>query len=195
MSGSANCVLVIIDKFTKYGHFVPLKHPYTVSVVAKAFLDQVYRLHGLPTTIVSDRDSIFTSALWRELFVLADVQLCMSTTYHMQTDGQTERLNQCLETFLHYFISACPKKWLTWLLLADYWYNSSYHSAIQRSPFEALYGYAPRHFGLSPDVACSVSSLDDWLRERQVMSELIKQQLYRASLRMKQKADKGRSER
>jgi hypothetical protein len=175
ISGPANCVLVIVDKFTKYRHFVPLKHPYTTSVVAKALLDHVYRLHGLLTAIVSNRDNVFTSALWRELFAFADVQLRMSIAYHSHTDDQTERPNQCLETFLRYFISGCPKKWLSWLLLAEY--NSRYHSPFQHSPFEALYGYAPRYFGLSPDVAYSVPSLDEWLKERQVISELIKQQL------------------
>jgi transposase InsO family protein len=88
---------------------------------------------GCQTSIVFDRDSVFTSTSWRELFALADVQLRMSTTYHPQTDDQIERLNQCLETFLRSFISAFPKKWLSWLPLAEYWYNSSYHLAIQHS--------------------------------------------------------------
>jgi hypothetical protein len=62
VSGIASCILVIVDKFTKYAHFLALKHPYTVAYVSKVFLDQVYRLHGLPNTIVSDRDNVFTSS-------------------------------------------------------------------------------------------------------------------------------------
>jgi hypothetical protein len=86
-SGSFNCLLVVVDKFTKYSHFIPLRHPYTVASVAKVFLDQVYKLHGMPMSIVSDMDIIFTSQFWRELFSLAKVQLRMSTTYHPQSDS------------------------------------------------------------------------------------------------------------
>jgi hypothetical protein len=146
LSGSANCILVVIDKFTKYGHFIPLKHPFISARVAKLFLDHIYRLQGMPTTIMSDRGSIFRSHLWKELFSLVDVQLCMSTTYHPQTDGQTEHLNQCLETFLRCFVSSYPKKWLQRIPLTEYWYNTNFYTAIQRSPFEALYGYSPRRF-------------------------------------------------
>jgi hypothetical protein len=162
-SGSANCILVVIDKFSKYGHFIPLRHPYTASVVAK-FLDHIYKLHGLPTTIVSNSDNVFTSKLWRELFILAYVKLCMSSAYHSQSDGQTDTLDQCLETFLRCFISACPRKWLQWLPLAEFWYNGSFHLAIQTSPFEALYGYTPKHFGLSVGASCAMDSLDEWLK-------------------------------
>jgi hypothetical protein len=193
-SGFANCILVIVDTFTKYAHFVPLRHPFTAASVAKGFMDHVYKLHGMPTAMVSDRDRVFTSQLWRELFALAQVQLCMSSSYHPQSDGQTERVNQCMETFLRCFVNACPKKWLSWLALAGFWYNSSFHTSIARSPFEALYGYTPRHFGLS-EVDAAVPELDQWLKERKVVSDLIRQHLNRAAVRMKHQADKGRSER
>jgi transposase InsO family protein len=130
LSGNVNCILVVVDKFTKFCHFIPLKHPYTTTSVAKIFMDQVYKLHGLPTSIVSDRDPIFTSNFWRELFSLAQVTLRMSTTYHPQSDGQTERVNQCLETFLKCFVNAYPKNWLQFLPLAQFWYNTSFHSDI-----------------------------------------------------------------
>lgn len=148
-SGHANCVLVAVNSFTKYAHFIPLHHPFTAVVVAKAYMNQVYKLHGLPQAIVSDRDRIFTSAFWKELFKLAGVALHMSSSYHPQSDGQTERLNQSMETFLHCFVNSCPSKWSSWLAFAEFWYNFSPHSAIGRSPFEALYGYLPRHFGIS----------------------------------------------
>lgn len=88
-----NCVLVVVDYFTKYGHFIPLRHPFTAKDVAKNFMLHVYRLHGMPSSIVCHRDRIFTSHLWKELFRLADVQLHMSSSYHPHFDGQTERLN------------------------------------------------------------------------------------------------------
>jgi hypothetical protein len=92
-SGNANCILVVVDKFIKMAHFLPLRHPYTVALVARLFLDQVYKLHGLHVSIVSDRDMIFTSLFWKELFSLAKVQLRISTAYHPQSDDQTERVN------------------------------------------------------------------------------------------------------
>ena len=109
MSNKKNVILVVVDKFTKYGHFIALAHPFTALQVAQAYMDQIYKLHGLPKSIISDRDKIFTSRLWQELFKLSDTQLLMSSSYHPQTDGQTERLNQCLEAFLHCTVHACPK--------------------------------------------------------------------------------------
>jgi hypothetical protein len=161
MSGGKNCVLVVVDKFSKFGHFIPLKHPFTAAGIAKIFMQHVYKLHGMPSAIVSNRDKIFTSQLWRNMFTLAGVSLNMSSAYHPQSDGQTERVNQCLETFLRCFVHACPHKWLEWLYLAEFWYNSSWHSALQMSPFEALYGYAPKHFGLDTLKAALVPALAD----------------------------------
>ena len=79
LSGGFNCILVVVDTFSKYAHFLGLKHPFTVAGVAKLFLSQVYKLHGLPNAIVSNRDRIFTSHLWQELLKLAGVDLCMSS--------------------------------------------------------------------------------------------------------------------
>ena len=109
-SGGKNCILVIVDKFPKFAHFLPLSHPFTASQVAKLFMQQVYRLHGMPSSIVSDRDKVFTSLFCQELFRLSNVTLRMSSYYHQQTDGQTERVNQCMEAFLRCFVSACPSK-------------------------------------------------------------------------------------
>lgn len=112
--------MVVIDKFTKYGHFIPLSHPFIAMQVAQAYMDNVYKLHGLPESIIFDKDKIFTSAVWRDLFKITDIQL--SSSYHPQTNGQTERLNQCLEDFLRCTVHSCPKQWAKWLSLAEYWY-------------------------------------------------------------------------
>jgi hypothetical protein len=99
-SGNFDCILVVIDKFIRYGHFVPLSHPYSTQTVASVFMNVVYKLHGLPASIVSDRDPIFTSKYWQDLFKLSGTSLKLSSSYHPQTDGQTEWVNQCLETYL-----------------------------------------------------------------------------------------------
>ena len=193
-SNRNDVILVVIDKFTKYAHSMALSHPFTAFQVAQVFLNSVYKLHELLEAIISDIDCIFTSAVWQELFKLTDTQLLMSSSYHPQTDGQSERLNQCLETFLRCTVHACPKQWCKWLPLAEFWYNTSCHSALGRSPFEALYGHPPRHFGISNMNATSVPELEKWLKERDLLSQIIKQHLLRAQQRMKVQADKGRSE-
>jgi hypothetical protein len=99
-SNRADCILVVVDKFTRYAHFILISHPYTTSSVAVVFLKEVYKLHGLPASIISDRDPVFTSHFWQCLFKFSGTSLKLSSSYHPQTDGQTERVNQCLETFL-----------------------------------------------------------------------------------------------
>jgi transposase InsO family protein len=193
LSGNVNCILVVVDTFSKYAHFLGLRHPFTTLSVAKVFLSQVYKLHGLPSAMISDRDRIFTSKLWQELFRLANVKLQMSTAYHPQSDGQTERVNQCLETFLRCYAHACPKQWSAWLDVAEYWYNTSFHSALGRSPFEVLYGYTPNALGVIPAQDLPVTDLASWLSARELNSDLIRQHLLRAKQRMKKQADAHRS--
>ena len=159
LSYKHDVILVLVDKFSKYGHFIPLSHPFSALQVAQAFMTHVSHPFSVTCSIISDRDRIFTSNLWKELFRLSDTQLSMSSSYHPQTDGQTERLNQCLEGFLRCTVHACPRQWFKWLPLAEYWYNTSFHSALQLSPFEVLYGHPPRHFGISNLNASSMPEL------------------------------------
>ena len=119
----------------------------------------------------------------------------MSSSYHPQTDGQTEHLNQCLEAFLRCIVHSCPKQWSKWLPLSEFWYNTSYHTALQLTPFEVLYGHPPRHFGITNLHADVVLDLESWLKERNLLTTLIQQQLLIAQQRMKSQADKNRSER
>jgi len=146
-SSSFNVLRVVADKFSKFSHFVPLKHPFTAATVAKLFIDQVYHLRGMPKVIISDRDRIFTRKLWQLLFKSAGSKLRFSCSYHPQTDGQTERVNQCIETFFCCFVHTCPSSWSHWISVAEYWVNTSTHSALGWSPFEVLYGFPPRHLG------------------------------------------------
>jgi hypothetical protein len=183
-------ILVVIDKFTKYGHFIPCKHPFSAVSIARLFLDNIYRLHGMPKVIISDRDKIFISTFWRQLFKLADTTLNLSSSYHPQTDGQTERLNQCLETYLRCLVHANPHKWSAWLPQAEFWYNTNFHSSLGRSPFEVLYGHKPRHFGIQNSLQPAVTEVEHWLHERNVMLPIFRQHLERARRRMQVQADK-----
>lgn len=111
--------------------------------MAQAFIHNIIKLHGVPIAIVSDRDRIFTSNMWKDIFKAMKVELRYSSAYHPQSDGQTERVNQCLENYLRCMTFHEPKKWTSWLSLAEFWYNTAFHTSLQISPFQALYGFPP----------------------------------------------------
>jgi hypothetical protein len=142
-SRSKDVILVVVDRLTKYAHFIPLSRPITVHQVATLFMTHIHKLHGFPKVIVTDRERIFQSNLWKEIFSALQVQLNFSP----ESDGQTERVNQCLEQYLRSMAFREPTKWADWLSAAEWWYNSSYHTAIKTSPFQALYGYSPPQIG------------------------------------------------
>lgn len=158
-------------------------------------MDTIYKLHGLPVSIVTDRDKIFTSHFWKDLFSVLGVTLNFTTAYHPQSDGQTERLNQCLETYLRCMTSDSPKKWFSWLPMAEYWYNTNYHTALKSTPFQALYGYAPSYLSLKPYVDSTDGDLRDLMLQRGIMLQILKENLCKAQSRMKHFAYKNRTDR
>jgi hypothetical protein len=177
MSGGCNVILVVVDRFTKFAHFIPLRHPFTAHQVAVVLLDTVVKLHGVPKTMSSDRDEIFISNVWQSLFTLLGSKLLHSTTYHPQTDGQTERVNQCLEMYLRCAVQQSPIQWKRWLSLAELWYNSSYHAAISCSPFMALYGYEP-NLGVAavmPESSSSDATVLDLIKDRAAHASMLKE--------------------
>jgi transposase InsO family protein len=161
--------MVVVDRYSKFAHFIAFHHPFLIASVSRLFIDNIYRLYCMPLSVVSDRDRVFTSKFWQLFFSMASTTLRMSSTYHPQTDGQTECVNQSLETYLRCFIHACPSRWNIWLPLAEFWYNSSPHSALGRSPFEVFYGKPPRLLGLDVSVAALGPELSKWLEERSLM--------------------------
>ncbi|XP_073359923.1 uncharacterized protein [Aegilops tauschii subsp. strangulata] len=190
-----SAILVVVDRFTKVSHFLALKHPFTAASVAKVFLNNIVKLHGLPLTIVSDRDKIFTSAFWRELFRVWGTELQMSTAYHPQTDGQTERVNQCLEMYLRCAVHDSPTKWAAWLPRAEFWYNSTYHSALGCTPYKALYGQDPNVGQLAGQSTSLHPDVQTWLASQPEHTTLLKDHLARAQCKYKHFADKKRSDR
>lgn len=131
-------ITVVVDRLSKYAHFIALSHPHTAHIVAQAFLDTIIKLHGSPKlTKIGSSPAIF----WKDLFNSMDIQLRCSTAYHAESDGQTERVNQCVENYLRCMAMNKPKKWAAWLPLAEYWYNSCFHTSTKFCPFQALYGF------------------------------------------------------
>lgn len=98
-SSGKTVIFVVVDRLSKAAHFVALQHPYNALTVAQAFLDNVFKLHGCPKSIISDRHSLFLCEFWKELFSLQGVSLQFSSAYHPQSDGQTEIVNRCLQTY------------------------------------------------------------------------------------------------
>lgn len=139
-----DAITVFVDKLTKQVHFVASKTKDTASDVARIFFDNIFRLHGMPTVIVSDRDTKFTSRFWQELHRLMDVKLAMSTAFHPQIDGQTERANQTLESILRAFVDHRQTNWDLLLSAAEFAYNNSVNTSTGFSPFLLNYGFHPR---------------------------------------------------
>ncbi|KAA0047130.1 reverse transcriptase [Cucumis melo var. makuwa] len=133
-------IWVVVDRLTKSAHFVPGKSTYTASKWAQLYMSEIVRLHGVPVSIVSDRDTHFTSKFWKGLQTAMGTRLDFSTAFHPQTDGQTERLNQVLEDMLRACALEFPGSWDSHLHLMEFAYNNSYQATIGMAPFEALYG-------------------------------------------------------
>jgi transposase InsO family protein len=119
-------IWVIIDRLTKIAHFLPVRVKYIVATYAELYIARILNLHGVPKTIVSDRGPQFMSKFWEELHKALDTKLLHSSTYHPQTSGQTERVNQILEDMLRACALKFPQKWDDYLPLAEFSYNNSY---------------------------------------------------------------------
>ena len=178
-------ILVVVDRLTKYVHFVPVSHPYSAAKIASLYMQHVFKLHGMPSSIVSDRDATFTSLFWLELFKLQGTVLAMSTAYHPQTDGQTEIVNKCLEQYFRAFTSDKPHKWASWLPLAEFWFNSSFHTSLKLTPFEALYGFPPSKLQSYVPGITRVATLNSLLSQRQDVLNILRDHLAAAQGRMK----------
>jgi hypothetical protein len=137
-SRNKSVIMVVVDRLSKYAHLCALQFPFTAPTVAQLFMYHVFKLHDMPHSIIFYQDPTFTSNFLQELFKLQGTQLHLSTAYHPQTDGQTEVVNKCLETYLKCFASERKNQWAQRLPLAKWWYNTSYHTTTHTTPFEAV---------------------------------------------------------
>ncbi|GAA5865997.1 hypothetical protein JCM1840_003369 [Sporobolomyces johnsonii] len=188
-------IWVVVDRFTKFAHFVPCNEAGTdASKLTEMYFKTIFPVHGLPDDIVSDRGTIFNSNFWRTLNRLTRTKLSMSTAYHPQSDGITERLNQSLEQYLRIFVNYAQDDWEELLPLAAFVHNDTIHSSTKSTPFFANYGFHPRFtvtfkdFGtkpLDPDAASRASALA-------ALHQTLRHELDLAATRMKTQYDKKR---
>ncbi|MBW0492478.1 hypothetical protein O181_032193 [Austropuccinia psidii MF-1] len=141
---SFDSILVIVDKFSKIAVFIPTMSSITSIDLANLFIKNIFSKHGLPSSIFSDRGPLFVSSFWTNLCQQHNISREISTSYHPETDGQKERVNQILKQYLWMYVSYHQDYWNTWLPLAEFAYNNSHHSSTKHLPFFTVYGRDPQ---------------------------------------------------
>ena len=187
-----DAIWVVVDRLTKTAHFIPIKVTFSVERLAEIYVASIVRLHGVPLSIISDRDARFTSQFWRCVQRTLGTQLKFSTAFHPQTDGQSERTIQTLEDMLRSCVMDFGGSWNKKLPLIEFSYNNSYQASLGMAPYEALYGRkcrSPVHW-----YETGQASLDqtDFTRGTTEAVQLIRQRLETAQSRQKSYADKRR---
>jgi hypothetical protein len=188
-------IFVVVDRFSKMVHFITCKKIADAVNVAQLYFREVYRLHGLPLSIVSDRDTRFLSHFWRCLWRLSSTKLDFSSAYHPQTDGQTEVVNRSLEDLLRSLVGEHIKSWDTKLFQVEFAYNRSTNRSIGLSPFTIIYGSNPRaplDLAPIPDTMRTNTTAKDLMIQIQEGHKLTIQKLQESTAKYKASADKKR---
>lgn len=183
-------ILVVVDKNTKLAHFVPTKETIDSNDTASLYLNNVWKYHGMPDEVISDRGSVFVSKFMRRLCELLKIQPSPTTAFHPQGDGQTERVNQVIEQFLRMCTTKRQDNWADLLPLAEFAYNNACHSATGFSPFYATYGYHPA-LSFSIPTTSTVPAAEDRVRHLQQVHEELKTMIMIAGEQAKRNYDRG----
>jgi hypothetical protein len=188
-------IFVVVDRFSKMAHFIPCHKTDDATHIADLFFREIVRLHGVPRSIVSDRDVKFLSYFWKVLWGKLGTKLLFSTTCHPQTDGQTEVVNRTLSTLLRTIIQKNLKNWEDCLPFIEFAYNRSVHSTTEFSPFEIVYGFNPlTPLDLLPLPVNERTSLDGQKKAEMVkkLHESVRQHIEKKNEQYANKANKGR---
>ena len=180
VSEGYSTILVVVDRFSKQSHFGALPMNYSAPKVAQLFATMVCKLHGIPTSIVSDRDPIFLSKFWIELFALSGTVLKRITAYHPKTNGQSKVLNRILQQYLRCFVAEKPTKWYRFLHWAEYCYNANFHSSLGMSPFKAVYGREPPSMLNYVPMTATTEGVNRLLMDKQDLLQELKGNLAKA---------------
>lgn len=192
ISNGYDSILVVVDRFSKEGRFIPCNKDITAVETATLFKDHVWKLHGLPTMIVSDRGPQFAAKVMQELCKLLGIKSKLSTAFHPQTDGQTERLNRDLQQYLRLFVAEKQNDWSSWLSLAEFSYNNKRQESLGKTPFEVTRSYMPR-MGVEP-LTSKVPAAQEIANKIKETLDQARRNLEHAQEAMKRQADKSRSD-
>jgi hypothetical protein len=187
-------IWVIVDRLTKVAHFIPMKTINSGPQLVELYMLRIVCLHGVPRKSVSDRGTQFTSKFWERLHETLDTQLCFSSAYHPQTDGQTERVNQILEDMLRACAMQYGRSWDKSLLYAKFSYNNSYQESLKMTPFEMLYGHRCRTPLFWIEAGEQRVFGPDILQEAKKQVRMVRENLHVAQSRQKSYADHRRRE-
>ncbi|GJS22741.1 putative reverse transcriptase domain-containing protein [Tanacetum coccineum] len=185
-------IWVIMDRLTKSAHFLPITENDPLDKLARLYLNRIVARHGIPASIICDRDGRFTSNFWRSFQKALGTDISMSTTYHPETDGQSERTIQTLEDMLRACVIDFGKGWVKHLPLAKFSYNNSYHASKKAAPYEALYGRKCRSPVCWAEVGEAQLTGLELIQETTEKIVLIKQRMQAAQDRQKSYADRKR---
>jgi len=188
-----NSILVVVDRLTKMVHFISTTEKTSAEGLARLFRDNVWKLHRLPESIISDRGPQFTVGLMRELNRILGIESKLSTASYPQTNGQTERVNQELEQYLRMFIDHRQEQWPNWLGTAEFAYNNKTHSSTKVLPFKANYGQDPR-MGFEMRRKGKYEGTEKFIMKIKKIQEEAKVALGKAQEEMKKYADRKRAE-
>ncbi|KAK5775382.1 hypothetical protein PVK06_043266 [Gossypium arboreum] len=189
-----DAVWVVVDRLTKSAHFVPVRTDFSMDKLAELYVSQIVRLHGVPISIVSDRDPRFTSRFWKKLQEALGTKLHFSTAFHPQTDGQSERIIQILEDMLRCCVLEFSGSWERYLPLIEFAYNNSFQSSIKMAPYEALYGRKCRTPLFWTELGESKIFGVDLIRDAEQKVKVIRESLKIAFDRQKSYADMKRKD-
>jgi hypothetical protein len=178
-------VLTVVDRFSKFAHFIALGHLYNTTSVAKAFFEGIVRLYGFSCSIVSNRDIVFTSLFWAELFKMSCIGLHMSSAFHPRSDGESEVVNQVLTMYLRCLAGDRPRYSLQWLTWAEFCYNSSYQTTLKCSSFKVVYGRDPPALISYQHGVSKVAAVDKQLIDRDEFLTTIKECLIHSQVTLK----------
>ncbi|GJZ32171.1 putative reverse transcriptase domain-containing protein [Tanacetum coccineum] len=185
-------IWVIVDRLTKSTHFLPIRENDPLDKLARLYLNRIVARYGIPASIICDRDGRFTSNFWRSFQKALGTDISMSTAYHPETDGQSERTIQTLEDMLRACVIDFGKGWVKHLPLAEFSYNNSYHASIKAAPYEALYGRKCRSPVCWAEVGEAQLTGPELIQETTEKIVLIKQRMQAAQDRQKSYADRKR---
>ncbi|GJV76638.1 putative reverse transcriptase domain-containing protein [Tanacetum coccineum] len=185
-------IWVIVDRLTKSAHFLPIRENDPLDKLARLYLNRIVARHGIPVSIICDRDGRFTSNFWKSFQKALGTDISMSTAYHPETDGQSERTIQTLEDMLRACVIDFGKGWVKHLPLAEFSYNNSYHASIKAAPYEALYGRKCRSPVCWAEVGEAQLTGPELIQETTEKIVLIKQRMQAAQDRQKSYADQKR---